>query len=387
MLLAELVHQDSTHYSEVTNADKLMCVAKKATLTNTVFARKRRKRIGVPPGTLATSEETGTSRSPVTLFEYNLETCNESMLSGEIDCTAIKDPAMNAWLNVDGIQDSQTLEHIGTEFIIHPLVLEDIQNPDHRPKVEDYESYLFLSMKMLTWNSESSTTSSEQISMILGKGYLLTFQERPGDAFELIRDRLRNGKGRVRRCGVDYLCYALIDTIVDNYYAVLEKLEGQFEELEEMVVYHDDVEALSTIHHLRSQSVMLRRSVWPLREMIHEILKGDQELIDESTEHFYRDVYDHVIEVADTVETFRDALNGLMDIHNSKQSRQLNSIMKVLTIISVIFIPPTFIVGVYGMNFHDMPELSLPWGYPAVWGIMVATVVGMIVYFRRKKWF
>jgi len=387
MHLAESDQQDSTHYSEDNNTDRLVCVAKKATLTNTVFARKRRKRIGVPPGTLATIEEAGTSRSPVALFEYNVETCKESTLTGEIDCTAIKDPATNAWLNVDGVQDSQTLEHIGSEFHIHPLVLEDIQNPDHRPKVEDYESYLFLSMKMLTWNSESVTTSSEQISMILGKGYLLTFQERTGDAFELIRDRLRTGKGRVRRSGVDYLCYALIDAIVDNYYAVLEKLEGQFEELEEMVVYHDDVEALSTIHHLRSQSVMLRRSVWPLREMIHEILKGDHELIEESTEHFYRDVYDHVIEVVDTIETYRDALNGLMDIHNSKQSRQLNSIMKVLTIISVIFIPPTFIVGVYGMNFHYMPELLLPWGYPAVWGIMVATVVGMVVYFRRKKWF
>ncbi len=320
------------------------------------------------------------------MFEYDKEQCHEWTIEGRIDFDAIKDPSKVSWLNVDGIQDSQTLEQIGNVFEVHPLVLEDIQNPDQRPKIEDYDHYLFMSFKMLTWDEENRGTTSEQVSLILGKGYVISFQERVGDVFEIIRERLRSGKGRIRKMGADYLAYTLVDAIVDNYYVVLEKLEDRFEEIEDRVVFRSSLDSVPQIHDLRGQAVLFRRSVWPLRENIHEILKGEHEIIDESTRVFFRDVYDHVLEVVDTVEVYRETVAGLLNFHQTNLSKQLNSTMKVLTIIATIFMPPTFIVGVYGMNFHFMPELAWKWGYPAAWGVIVLTALGMIWYFKKKKW-
>lgn len=348
--------------------------------------RKRKRRVGVPPGTLIQVAEGSYQPAEKTLFEYDKARCSERTIAGKIDFDAIKDPSMVSWLNIDGVQDSETLEQIGDVFGIHPLVLEDIQNPDHRPKIEDYDNYLFMSFKMLTWDEKSLETSFEQVSLILGKGYVISFQERVGDVFEIIRERLRSGKGRIRKMGADYLAYSLVDAVVDNYFVVLERLEDRFEEVEDRVVYRSSSDSVGQIHDLRGQAVLFRRSIWPLRENIHEILKGEHELIDESTRMFFRDVYDHVLEVADTVEVYRETLAGLLNFHQTNLSKQLNSTMKVLTIIATIFLPPTFIVGVYGMNFHNMPELAWKWGYPAVWGLNLLIALGMIWYFKKKNW-
>ena len=355
-------------------------------MKTTVRRRRRKKRIGVPPGTLIQAAEGSYQAATKTLFEYDEAECTERVVTGQIDFDSIKSTSKISWLNIDGIQDSPTLEQIGRVFKIHPLVLEDIQNPDLRPKIDDYPDYTFISFKMLRWDEENEETASEQVSLILGKGFAISFQERVGDVFEPVRERLRAGKGRIRRLGADYLVYALVDAIVDNYFSVLERLEDEFEEVEDQVVYRSSLNAVPQIHRLRSQAVLFRRAVWPLRESIHEIIKGEHELITEETVVFYRDVYDHVLEVADTVELYREIVAGLLNSHQSNQNKQLNSTMKVLTIIATFFLPPTFLVGVYGMNFHYMPELAWKWGYPAVWGLIVLITGGMIWYFKKKKW-
>jgi magnesium transporter len=349
--------------------------------------KKRKKRVGIPPGTLMPLVEGSYTPALKTLFEYNSAECSERTITGDIDFTAMKNPSKVSWLNVDGTQDSRALEQIGTALAIHPLVLEDIQNPDKRPTIESHEDYMFIVFKMLRLSSETSELLSEQVSLVLGRGYVISFQERVGDVFDYIRDRLRTNKGRLRRCGADYLAYSLVDAVVDNYFEVVESLDAQIEELEDRIIDSMVVDFMPRMHFLRHQYVTLRRAIWPLREMIHEVLKDEHDLIDEATNAFYRDVYDHIVEVSESVDSFRDALKGLLDIHNTQQNKQLNATMKVLTIISTIFIPPTFLVGVYGMNFHFMPELSWKWGYPLLWIVMVGIGLGMVAYFRRKKWF
>ncbi len=355
-------------------------------MKTTVRRRRQKKRVGVPPGTLIQAAEGSYQAAGKTLFEYDEQECNERVVTGQIDFDSIKNPSKISWLNIDGIQDSPTLEQIGKVFEIHPLVLEDIQNPDLRPKIDDYPDYTFISFKMLRWDEENDEAASEQVSLILGKGFAISFQERVGDVFEQVRERLRAGKGRIRKLGADYLVYALVDAVVDNYFTVLERLEDEFEEVEDQVVYRASLNAVPRIHRLRSQAVLFRRAVWPLRESIHEIIKGEHELITEETVVFYRDVYDHVLEVVDTVELYRETVAGLLNSHQSNQNKQLNATMKVLTIIATFFLPPTFLVGVYGMNFHYMPELAWKWGYPAVWGLIVLITVGMVWYFKKKKW-
>ena len=355
-------------------------------MKSSVRRRKRKKRIGLPPGSLIHAAEGSYQPAVKTLFQYDPERCTERPVPGSIDRDLITEPSTISWLNIDGIQDSATLEQIGTSVGIHPLVLEDIQNPDLRPKIEDYDDYLFLSLRMLRWDESLQETSSEQVSLLLGRGYVISFQERVGDVFEVIRDRLRSGKGRIRRQGADYLAYSLIDAVVDNYFSVLETLEDQLEELEDRVVYRADLDSVSRIHDLRGQAVLFRRAAWPLRDNIHEILKGEHEIVEEPTQAFFRDVYDHLLEVVDTIQLYRDTLSGLLTFYQSNLSKQLNSTMKVLTIIATIFLPPTFIVGVYGMNFRYIPELSWKWGYPAVWAVIVLIALGMIWYFKKRKW-
>lgn len=349
--------------------------------------RRPKKRVGVPPGTLIAHPEGSYSPALKTLFEYDRHTCTECTITGAVDCASIKDRSKVSWLNIDGIQDSRTLEEVGSAFDLHPLVLEDIQNSEKRPKLESYSEYLFIILKMLRLSGDDGTIISEQVSLILGRGYVISFQETVGDVFDFVRERIRSNKGRVRRCGADYLAYSLIDAIVDNYYEVVESLEGRFEELEDEVVYSTIEDFMPRMHTLRDEYLTLRRAIWPLREMMHELLNGEHDLIDESTNAFYRDVSDHVLEVSDTVDSLRDSARGLFDLQNTQQSKQLNSRLTFLTIISTIFIPPTFLASVWGMNFHVIPELSLPWGYAGAWGVMILIGAGMIFYFRRKKWF
>jgi magnesium transporter len=278
------------------------------------------------------------------------------------------------------------IERIGKHYILHPLVLEDILNVYQRPKVEYFEDYIFVVLKMLTYDDKTDDINSEQVSMILGNNFVFTFQERKGDVFEPIRDRLRNNKGVIRKNSADYLLYSLIDIIVDNYFVILEKLGEKVEDLEDRVVLNPSPETIRKIHRLKRNLIELRRIIWPLREALSVLYKEESDLINKKTSIYFRDVYDHVIQIMDTIETLRDMVGGLLDVYLSSVSNRMNEIMKVLTIIATIFIPLTLISGIYGMNFKYMPELKWRFGYPLVLLLMLGIGIGMLIYFRKKKW-
>jgi magnesium transporter len=287
---------------------------------------------------------------------------------------------------VEGVTQIEILKRIGDCYGLHPLVMEDIVNTDQRPKKEDYGDYLFIVAKMLDTSGDGKI-AAEQVSMILGDGWLLTFQEGlAGDPFEPVRERLRTAKGRIRGQGADYLAYALLDAIVDHYFVVLEKLADRVELLEEEVVATPTRSTIRSIHELKQEMILIRKSVWPLRELIGGLERRDSELIQEGTIIYLRDLYDHTVQIIDTVETSREMLSGMLDIYLSSEANRTNEVMKVLTVYATIFMPLTFIVGLYGMNFKYMPELEWHWGYPAVLVFMAAIAVGMLLYFRRKQW-
>jgi magnesium transporter len=289
------------------------------------------------------------------------------------------------WINVDGLGNQKLIEDLGKCFTIHPLILEDIFNTGQRPKMEDLDQYIYLNLKMLTYLNTQKEIKIEHISMIIGPNFLISFQEDIGDVFDPVRERIRKD-GRIRKFGPDYLAYALIDGIVDNYFAVMEKLEEQVEDLEEELVVSPTQDSLHKINRLKKDMIFLRKSVWPLREMINNLERSESTLIKESTKIYLRDVYDHTIQAIDTLETFRDMVSGMIDIYLSGLSYKMNEIMKVLTLIATIFIPLTFVVGLYGMNFKNMPEIEWEFGYYSVLIVMVIMVAGMLTYFRRKKW-
>jgi len=278
------------------------------------------------------------------------------------------------------------IEKIGKHFSIHPLILEDILHTGQRPKMEDFEDYIFLVVKMFYYDEKDDEIKMEQVSLLLGSNFVISFQEREGDIFDPIRERIRNHKGRIRMMKADYLGYALLDTIVDNYFIILEKVGENIENMEEELVTRPTPETLQTIHNLKRELIVLRKSIWPLREVVNSLERGESPLINEATGVYLRDVYDHTIQVIDTIETFRDMVSGMLDIYLSSISNKMNEVMKVLTIIATIFIPLTFVAGIYGMNFEFMPELKWHWGYFAALLVMVAVAVIMVFYFRRKRW-
>jgi magnesium transporter len=302
------------------------------------------------------------------------------------ECLHFKDKPTVTWINVDAIHQVEVLELLGSCFGLHPLVLEDILNTDQRPKMEDLGEYIFVVLKTFSFNEQDGELEPEQISLILGPSLVLSFQEKEGDVFNPIRERIRSSKGRIRRMGADYLTYALLDSIVDHYFIVLEQVGEKVEFLEEELVTNPTPETLQTIHNLKRDMIVLRKSVWPLREVTGNLERGESSLIGESIGIYLRDVYDHTIQVIDTIETFRDMISGMLDIYLSSVSNRMNEVMKVLTIIATIFIPLTLIAGIYGMNFKYMPELEWRWGYPMVWLVMLIIGGLMLVYFRRRKW-
>jgi magnesium transporter len=280
------------------------------------------------------------------------------------------------------VHRADILEAVGAQADLHPLVIEDIHNTYQRPKVEDYEQYLYIVLKMISWDEAANEIRGEQVSLVLGKNFVLSFKEDPGDIFDPIRTSLREGKGRIRKQGPDYLAYALLDQVVDHYFIVLENLGEKIEDLEEELVTNPDAATLQTIHHLKRELIFLRKSVWPLREAISSLERWESPLLQPDTLVYLRDVYDHNIQVIDTIETFRD----MLDIYLSSVSNRMNEVMKVLTIIATIFIPLTFIAGIYGMNFTNMPELGWPMGYFMIWGLMIVIFIGMLIFFKRKGW-
>jgi len=344
------------------------------------------EKAGLPPGTLVHVGEEKVEKTKITMLNYDELHLQEEELETIDECLPVKDRPTVRWINVDGLHQVEILETIGGCFGLHPLVLEDILNTGQRPKMEDFGDYIYIVLKMLHSEDENDEIAEEQLSLILGPSFVLSFQEREGDVFSAIRERIRNGRGRIRKMGADYLAYALLDSVVDNYFIVLEKLGEKIEFLEEELVANPTTETLHIIHGLKRDMIFLRKSVWPLREIISGLERGESALIQESTGVYLRDVYDHTIQVIDTVETFRDIISGMLDIYLSSVSNRMNEVMKVLTIIATIFIPLTLVVGVYGMNFQYMPELGWRWGYPIVWLVMLAIGGLMLVYFRRKRW-
>jgi magnesium transporter len=350
------------------------------------FIKKISKKAGLPPGTLVHVGEKKTEKARIRLMDYSDEYFEERDLSTIEECFPYKDKNSVTWINVDGIHQVDMVEKIGTHYDLHPLVLEDILNTNQRPKMEDYEDYLFLILKMITYDEARKLLHMEQVSVIVGPRFVISFQESEGDVFDSVRERLRKGKGRIRKSGPDYLAYALMDAVVDNYFLVLEKIGEDIEELEEEVISKPGPATVESIQNLKRELLYLRKAVWPLRETLLGLEKGESPLIEDKTAIYLRDVYDHSIQIIDTVETFRDMVSGMLDIYLSSVSNRMNEIMKVLTIIATLFIPLTFIVGVYGMNFKYMPELEWHDGYFAVWAVMIAIAVLMLFFFRKKKW-
>jgi magnesium transporter len=351
------------------------------------FLKKVSKTIGLSPGALVHIGKKKIEKARIRLVDYDETQLQEKEPKTIEECFPFKDLPTVTWVNVDGLHNISIMEKIGKHFGLHPLVLEDILNTEQRPKIEDFDDHIFVVLKMLYYDDGQDEIGAEQISIILGSNFVLSFQERVGDIFDPLRERIRSAKGRVRKMGPDYLAYNLLDAIVDNYFVVLEKLGEQIEGMEEELVTNPTPKTLQTIHNLKREMIFLRKSVWPLREVVSRLERGESSLIKEATGIYLRDAYDHTIQVIDTVETYRDMLSGMLDIYLSSISNRMNQVMKVLTIIATIFIPLTFVAGIYGMNFEYMPELKWHWFYPkAFWLVMLGVAALMLVYFRRKRW-
>ncbi len=346
--------------------------------------KKKKHNVGAPPGELYYSGVAHAERVKLTLIQYNDVDFFETDFYDLSELLKHKKEGYLKWINVDGIHKLELIEHIGKHYNIHPLTTEDIVHVESRPKFEDYGNYVVTIMKMLYYDSH---VRSEHLSIILFEDAVISFQEpHGGDAFDIIRNRLRQNKGRIRKMGPDYLYYALIDAVVDCYFNVLEKVGEKVEQLDEEIIYEKHRMASLKLHDLKREVIFLRKQLWPAREMVNSIVRNETELIQDNNDAYLRDLQDHIVRAIDTVESYRETLSGIMDVYLSNNSFKMNEAMKALTVISSIFIPVTFIVGVYGMNFKYMPELNSPYAYWIVWAIMLSLMIGMGVYFKRKKW-
>jgi len=349
------------------------------------FFHKRGHTVGLAPGTPVFVGDRKTDKARITVIDYTDAALQEREIERVEDCYGFRDTETVTWLNVNGVHDVDVIRQLCDHFGIHPLVQEDIVNTTQRPKLEEFDDYVYIVLRMLS-REPGGELQSEQVSVVLARNVVISFQERPGDVFEPTRDRLRTHKGRIRKLGADYLAYALLDAVVDNYFLIFEPHGEKIEALEETLVSNPDPEHLMAIRAMKRELIFLRKSVWPLRELLAGLLRTETKLIRHQTGVYLRDVYDHTIQVIETIETYRDSVSGMLDIYLTSISNRMNEVMKVLTIIATIFIPLTFIAGIYGMNFEFMPELKWPWAYFAVLGIMAVVAVFMAAYFRRKRW-
>jgi magnesium transporter len=347
---------------------------------------KASSKVGLPPGSLVHVGEKKAEEVKITIMDYDQTSFMEKEIENVEECFPFEETPTVTWINIDGLHNVEIIEKLGKHFKIHPLIQEDILHTGQRPKMEDFDEYILIILKMLYYDGEEDTVRSEQISIILRSNVVISFQEIPGDVFNALRERIRKGKGRARRMGTDYLAYAVIDSIVDHYFILLEKFGERIEILEEELAKDPQSETLQAIHNLKQEIIFLRKSVWPLREVISGLERAESSLIHENISMYLRDVYDHTIQVIDSVETYQDILSGMLDLYLSSVSNKMNEVMKVLTIFASIFIPLTFMAGVYGMNFKFMPELEWRWAYPALWIAMASVATSLIIYFKRKKW-
>jgi magnesium transporter len=350
---------------------------------------KRFHKPGTSPGTLRPPEVRRVEKVTITVMDYGPESLEEKEVSSVEETFPYRDTPTVTWINVNGLHDVDLLQKFGEHFGFHPLALEDVLNTGQRPKIEDYDDHEFIVVKELRWQGGLEV---EQISMFLGRRYVITLQEFPGDPFNPVRERIRKGKGRIRKMGPDYLAYALIDATVDEFFPILEKFGERIEDLEAEVVENPTRETLQEIHRVKRELLIMRRAAWPEREVINGLQRGESHLIRKETKIYLRDCYDHTIQIMDMIETYRDLTASMMDVYLSSISNRMNEIMKVLTIIATIFIPLTFIVGVYGMNFNpesgpwNMPELNWYWGYPVVWLVMLVIALGLLYIFWKREW-
>lgn len=352
------------------------------------FIKRISAKAGLPPGSLVHVGEKKQDHIRISVMDYEGERFQEQHPDQVETVFPLRNEVTTSWINIDGIHDTAVIEKLGQHFRIHPLTLEDTVNTAQRPKIEEFDDYVYVVLKMLRYDEVAARVQAEQVSLVLGHHFLISFQEAEGDVFEGVRERIRKGRGRIRRGGSDYLAYALMDSVVDNYFTVLEHLGEEIEDLEgRLYDAPDGTDPLTAIFRLKQEMIYLRKQLRPLRETLTRFQKSEHALVQEQNRPFYADVYDHLVQAIEGVESLRDVLSGLQDLSITLAGQRMNEIMKVLTIIATIFIPITFVAGIYGMNFEVMPELGWRWGYAAVWGLFIAITVGLLVFFRRRKWF
>ncbi len=344
------------------------------------------QKIGMPPGTLVYIGEERTDPVRITVIDYDETYFHEDEVQTIQECMHFKSADTVTWIHIAGIHNPEIIEEIGEHFGVNSLVLEDLMSPTQLPKIESYEDYVFIILKSLNHDAETSSVFREQIGLIIGENFVVSLQENSGELFTSVQNRLRNAQGRIRQMRANYLAYALIDVIVDHYFIVLEQLNDAIESVEEETITNPTSEVLGKINNLRRELLVLRRPIHPLRDVVDEVLADEIPLLPQETHLYFRDVYDHLNQVIHTLETLRSAASDLFDTYTSAVSHRMNEVMKVLTIVATFFIPMTFLAGIYGMNFKFMPELDSRWGYPAVLLVMVVIGISMFTYFKLKKW-
>ena len=353
------------------------------------WKKKNYKPRNLPPGTMSYRGKKQSNVTSIEVIYYDKDTYKKLSFKNITDVLKFKETNIILWINVNGLNNLSEIEQLGVNYGIHPLTLEDTVNTLHRPKIDEFENYLFLVFKMLYFKDEEDTLVYEHVSMVVGSNYVLTFQESDVDVFDDLRERISNSKGRIRTMGSDYLMYAILDAIVDNYISVVEAFGDKIEHLEEQIFEPDanTNETPALIQALKQEILKIRRSILPFREVVNRLEKIDSDIIDPKTHSYIRDLYDHIVQVSESIDLCREMVWNLMDMHMSLISNKMNEVMKVLTIMASIFIPLTFLAGIYGMNFDNIPELHYEYSYYVLWGVMFMIFILMILYFRRKKWF
>lgn len=344
------------------------------------------KTIGLPPGTLVHVGEEQSKQVSISMVEYDNDNLTHKEIKSINDCFPISDTDTIKWINITGLHEIDVIENVGKHLNLHALILEDILNTEQRPKIEDFRNHVFITLKMLTFDEEDYEVDLEQLSIILGKNYVISFEEKAVNALDILLNRLKKNGTRARFMNADYLAYCMIDIVVDNYFSLLEKINHRIDYLEDELIDNPRSDILQDIYELKRELIFLRKSIWPLQEIIGALVRLNSPLIHPSTLFYLEDVLDHVRQIMDTVDIYRDLVSGMLDTYRSSISNKLNDIMKFLTLFASIFIPLTFITGVYGMNFNFMPELNWNLGYYVAWSIMVLIAVGMVAFFNKKKW-
>lgn len=352
------------------------------------MSKKRNHSKGLPPGTIIFKGNKRVDQTQIHYLQYDTETLTDKNFNTKETIAFLPSPEDKVdWYDVRGLHDTDLVENVGKAFNVHKLILEDIPDTYQRPKFEEYDNGAFIVVKAIDFDESKLQMNTEHVSIYFYKGLVLSFQESSTDLFEAVRARIQSGKGRIRSSGADYLVYAIIDVVVDNYFLVLDEIEEKIEALESKILFNQDANDKQAIHNLKRELLLMRKSIAPLREAISRFSKCENEIIQDSTSLYLRDLHDHTIQIMDSIDSFRDLLNSLQDLYISEISFKMNQVMQILTLVSTIFIPLTFIAGIYGMNFTNMPELHSEYGYYIVWGIMLVITAGLIIYFKRKNWF